>query len=366
MAYGPSPIKRDSVISQAAQEICRIIEAERLAPGDTLPPETRLSQMLGISRNSVREALRVLHGLGYVEKAAGRRVVVTAGAQGGKSMFDESVLLEAAPIANQVRSHIAQKCAELVGRAHDRRRIDRARRRARRARTGDRARRIWQPPRPRTMRSTGCCWRAPGIRCWSRCSTRRRWRGSQTSRPSTRASTIRAILRITARLLRALRKRDARAASAVVRKHFQSLGLMLEFVTQSRRKPAARVLALVPPSARRGGRRVARMSARGHGAVTFGAERIFSPTAPLPTLPPRLLRARAQPLDLHLRQERHQRVRAHLHDRRHVELDQRLALIRRQLELVGDRPAHRPRIARACRRRGRARAAPRSAPPARA
>jgi hypothetical protein len=31
-----------------------------------------------------------------------------------------------------------------------------------------------------------------------------------------------------------------------VRKHFQSLGLMLEFVTQSRRKPAARVLALVP------------------------------------------------------------------------------------------------------------------------
>ena len=113
MAYGPSPIKRDSIISQAAQEICRIIEAERLAPGDTLPPETRLSQMLGISRNSVREALRVLHGLGYVEKAAGRRVVVTAGAQGGKSMFDESVLLEAAPIANQVRSHIAQKCAEL-------------------------------------------------------------------------------------------------------------------------------------------------------------------------------------------------------------------------------------------------------------
>ena len=113
MAYGPSPIKRDSVISQAAQEICRIIEAERLTPGDTLPPETRLSQMLGISRNSVREALRVLHGLGYVEKAAGRRVVVTAASHGGKSMFDESVLLEAAPIANEVRSHIAQKCAEL-------------------------------------------------------------------------------------------------------------------------------------------------------------------------------------------------------------------------------------------------------------
>src|SRR5258708_31643123 len=113
MAYSPSPIRRQSVISQAAQEICRFIEAEKLGPGDALPPETRLSQMLGISRNSLREALRVLHGLGHVEKAAGRRVVVTAGAQGGKSMFDESVLIEAAPVANDVRSHIAQKCAEL-------------------------------------------------------------------------------------------------------------------------------------------------------------------------------------------------------------------------------------------------------------
>src|SRR5580700_11738040 len=114
MAYDPAPIRRDSVITQAAQEICRLIEAERLGPGDALPTESRLAQMLGVSRNSVREALRVLHGLGYVEKSDGRRVVVTAAAQGGKSMFDESVLLEAAPIANEVRSHIAQKCAELA------------------------------------------------------------------------------------------------------------------------------------------------------------------------------------------------------------------------------------------------------------
>src|ERR1700719_1795961 len=103
MAYNPSPIRRESVISQAAQEICRFIEAERLAAGEGLPPETRLSQMLGISRNSVREALRVLHGLGYVEKAAGRRVVVTTGSS-GKGIFDERVIVEAAPVANEVRS----------------------------------------------------------------------------------------------------------------------------------------------------------------------------------------------------------------------------------------------------------------------
>src|SRR5499426_2636701 len=114
MRYQPVPIRRDSVITRAAEELCRLIEAEDLGPGSPLPTETRLAQMLGISRNSLREALRVLHGLGYVEKAAGRRVVVTAAARGGKSMFDESVLIEAAPIANEVRSHIAQRCAELA------------------------------------------------------------------------------------------------------------------------------------------------------------------------------------------------------------------------------------------------------------
>jgi len=108
MAYDPSPIRRDSVITQAAQEICRLVEAERLGPGDALPTETRLAELLGVSRNSVREALRVLHGLGYVEKAAGRRVVVTAASQVGKGVFDESVMLEAAPIANEVRSHIVR------------------------------------------------------------------------------------------------------------------------------------------------------------------------------------------------------------------------------------------------------------------
>src|SRR5580700_6769031 len=82
MPYDPSPIRRDSVITQAAQEICRLIEAERLGPGDVLPPETRLAD--------------------------------TAAAPGGKGMFDESVIIEAAPIANDVRSHIAQKCAELA------------------------------------------------------------------------------------------------------------------------------------------------------------------------------------------------------------------------------------------------------------
>ena len=207
MAYSPAPIRRDSVISQAAQEICRVIEAERLSPGEALPPETRLSALLGISRNSVREALRVLHGLGYVEKAAGRRVVVTAAARGGKSMFDESVLLEAAPIANAVRSHIAQTCAELAAERITAAELSELER-ALAALEAAIARQDLAPPRARTTPFTGCSWRAREIRCSSPCSIKRKWRGSRTSRPSTRASTTRATLRTTARFC-------ARCASAM-------------------------------------------------------------------------------------------------------------------------------------------------------
>src|SRR5262249_13815216 len=57
-------------------------------------------------------------------------------------------------------------------------------------------------------------------------------------------------------LLRALRKRESPAASAVVRGHFQSLGLMLEFVTRSLRTPAASTGVVASASlARRGAQR---------------------------------------------------------------------------------------------------------------
>jgi DNA-binding FadR family transcriptional regulator len=242
MAYNPAPIRRDSVISQAAQEICRFIEAERLGPGEALPPETRLSQMLGISRNSVREALRVLHGLGHVEKAAGRRVVVTASAAGGKSMFDESVLIEAAPIANDVRSHIAQRCAELSAErltAAEIVELERAlvaleeaiaRQDAAAAKTAHDAFQGLFLASARNPLLVAMFNQAQVARL------------SNVS-PEHRSFTDPRHLAHHRALLRALKKRDGRAASAVVRRHFQSLGMMLEFVSRSRKK--APVLSLV-------------------------------------------------------------------------------------------------------------------------
>jgi DNA-binding FadR family transcriptional regulator len=243
MAYDPTPIRRDSVITQAAQEICRLIEAERLAPGDALPTESRLADLLGVSRNSVREALRVLHGLGYVEKAAGRRVIVTAAAPGGKGMFDESVIIEAAPVANDVRSHIAQKCAELAAARLSAAELNEMEG-ALAALENAIARK--DLPAAKTAHDTFHGQFLAGARNPLLVAMFNQAQGARLSNISPKHNSFydpRHLEQHRA-LLRALRKRDARAARAVVRKHFAGLGLMLEVAAQASHK--APISAVVP------------------------------------------------------------------------------------------------------------------------
>lgn len=43
MSYQLAPIKRESVITRAAQEICRFIADEKLRPGEVLPTSAHLT-----------------------------------------------------------------------------------------------------------------------------------------------------------------------------------------------------------------------------------------------------------------------------------------------------------------------------------
>ncbi len=252
MAYAPAPIRRDSVITRAAQELCRLIEAEDFSPGSALPTETRLAQMLGISRNSVREALRVLHGLGYVEKAAGRRVVVTAASQSGKGIFDEGVMLEAAPVANEVRSHLAQKCAELAAERLTLAEIA----------TLERALATFEDA---VVREDMAAAKSAHDSFYGLFLAGARnplliamFNQAQVARLSNVSPEHKSFydprhLADHRALLRALRKRDKRAAKAVVRRHYQSLGQMLDVVSQGGRKRASSEVVPLPGAKRSAG-----------------------------------------------------------------------------------------------------------------
>jgi len=73
------PIKKDptSVYERVLKELTRAIIHGDLKPGDKLPSERNLSEMMGVSRTSLREALKMLAAAGMVEIKHGQGVFIT-------------------------------------------------------------------------------------------------------------------------------------------------------------------------------------------------------------------------------------------------------------------------------------------------
>jgi len=68
---------REPALNRAVQaRVKNYITANHLLPGDPLPPENQLAADLGISRGSVREAIKALESLGIVEVRHGAGVFV--------------------------------------------------------------------------------------------------------------------------------------------------------------------------------------------------------------------------------------------------------------------------------------------------
>jgi len=68
-------IRRNKVYEEVAKQIERLI-LTKLQPGDKLPSERELAEMLGVSRSSIRDAIRSLELLGMVEPRQGAGTVV--------------------------------------------------------------------------------------------------------------------------------------------------------------------------------------------------------------------------------------------------------------------------------------------------
>jgi GntR family transcriptional repressor for pyruvate dehydrogenase complex len=70
------PVSKDLLYVKVADAIQSYINTNKLQPGDKIPSERELAEMLQIGRNSVREALRVLENEGIIEVKTGKGVYV--------------------------------------------------------------------------------------------------------------------------------------------------------------------------------------------------------------------------------------------------------------------------------------------------
>ena len=71
-------VEKARVYETIALQIKARIDSGELKRGDMLPSEADLAEQFGVSRGSIREALRMLEMLGLVESQTGKRTIVTA------------------------------------------------------------------------------------------------------------------------------------------------------------------------------------------------------------------------------------------------------------------------------------------------
>src|SRR5215472_5413847 len=92
-------IRRDKVYEGVAKQIERLI-LKKLRPGDKLPSERELAETLGVSRSSIRDAIRSLELMGMVEPRQGAGTIV-------REISSESLVN---PLANAIK-----RKEELIG-----------------------------------------------------------------------------------------------------------------------------------------------------------------------------------------------------------------------------------------------------------
>ena len=65
----PKRFKQQTIVQQVMDEIKNMIASGELKPGDRIPTETELSQMFGIGRSTVREAIKIFQYLGILKSS---------------------------------------------------------------------------------------------------------------------------------------------------------------------------------------------------------------------------------------------------------------------------------------------------------
>src|SRR5438132_10086855 len=97
--FAPVSVARAS--SSIADQIRQAIVTGRLEQGQRLPPERELAEQFGVSRVTVRDALRALEAMGLIEVRVGARggafVTVPTGSIVGQTMSDMMMMQAITP-----------------------------------------------------------------------------------------------------------------------------------------------------------------------------------------------------------------------------------------------------------------------------
>jgi GntR family transcriptional repressor for pyruvate dehydrogenase complex len=89
---GLIPIARVQMVDAVVEQIRTQIVGGKLGRGNRVPPEVELAELLGVSRNTVREAMRILEAEGWIQRS-----------KRGTTVVPKDANLLAQPLANLTR-----------------------------------------------------------------------------------------------------------------------------------------------------------------------------------------------------------------------------------------------------------------------
>ena len=118
-------IQRKRFSDEIADQILELIKKGKLRPGDTLPSEREMASSLGVSPPPLREGLKKLETLGFIEIQPRRKIVVKSIT--GKAMQDPLVqavegdldmVIQLIEVRKILESWAASRAAQRAGRRH--------------------------------------------------------------------------------------------------------------------------------------------------------------------------------------------------------------------------------------------------------
>jgi GntR family transcriptional repressor for pyruvate dehydrogenase complex len=113
------PVKKKNLPEEIIEQIKQQIVSGHWKPGDRLPPERELSETLGVSRTSVREALSAFAAMGIIEVKVGEGTFLAhdvaplyKGELSSKFLVKRSSLLEVVEARKIIETQLAYLAAE--------------------------------------------------------------------------------------------------------------------------------------------------------------------------------------------------------------------------------------------------------------